>query len=123
MKAAFVGSRDWPTPHSVEHEVRMLALEHGDDLVIVSGGARGVDTMAQEEAEAIGVETLIFKPDWKRYGRSAGFRRNHDIIDNADLVYAFQKDGSRGTQHSIDLARKQGKKVIVKRYTTGKGHH
>lgn len=81
--------------------------------LIVSGGARGVDTIAEQYAKAHGIEALIIRPDYERYGRAAPIRRNDIIVDNADLVLAFWDGSSHGTKYTIDYAKSHGKKVRV----------
>lgn len=113
MKIAVVGSRTWHE-RSVIEEVLDRALErYGAELAIVSGGARGADSIGEDWARRNGVPITVHLPDWSRYGRSAGFRRNELIVRDADCVLAFQMAGSRGTQHSIDLARRSGTPVHV----------
>lgn len=111
MKVAIVGSRDYGNLEAVRAYVRGLPK----DTVIVSGGARGVDSVAEQEARRCGLEVLIFPAEWGKYGKSAGYRRNVDIVTAADQVVAFWDGVSRGTKHSIDLARAQGKLLEIKR--------
>lgn len=105
---AVVGSRGWPFPERVTDVLDQLLRLHGVDLRIVSGGARGVDRMAQEWAFQKNVPCIVHRPDWDLWGRSAGFVRNQYIIDDADECYAFQLNKSRGTQDSINKARQKG---------------
>ncbi len=109
MKIAVVGSRDYPNLE----EVRQFVREQELTTVIVSGGARGVDSVAVEEARKLRMPYEIYPADWNRYGRSAGFRRNQTIVDAADEVIAFWDGKSRGTQHTISLAKAAGKPVRV----------
>ena len=78
----------------------------------VSGGARGVDSFAESIVDST-VKKTIFKPDWDKYGKSAGFIRNKLIIDEADMVLAFWDGSSKGTKHSIDLAIAAGKPLNI----------
>lgn len=87
-----------------------------DPKVIVSGGAQGADKLAEEWARKNNIDTLIFKPDWEKFGRSAGFVRNKDIVENSDILIAFWDGKSKGTANSIDLAKKMGKIVRVVRF-------
>lgn len=106
-RVAIVGSRDWPDRSAVIAAVDGLA----DDDVVVSGGARGVDTTAARAAQRRGLRVIVHPADWKNLGKRAGYVRNADIVNEADRVIAFQYNGSKGTQHTIDLARKAGKPV------------
>jgi hypothetical protein len=107
MRVAIVGSRDFPSEQRVRAYVDAL-FEEGDDPslrpVIVSGGARGVDSWACQAALARGWEVDVHPADWDTYGKSAGYRRNQDIVLSSDLVVAFWDGKSKGTRHSIDLA-------------------
>lgn len=105
MNIAIVGSRDYPAPEKVRSYVGGLSVQPSPPT-IVSGGARGVDSLAEEVAEEYGMETLIFPADWERHGKSAGFIRNREIVKAADLVVAFWNGSSRGTRHTLKLAHK-----------------
>lgn len=81
--------------------------------VIVSGGARGVDTTAKASAKVLGCGYIEFLPDYSTYGKRAPLERNKLIVDAADEVVAFWDGESTCTQHSVTLAKKQGKKVTI----------
>lgn len=115
-KVAIVGSRKFPNRQQVIDYVASLP----QDTVIVSGGAKGVDTWAALAAKECGLDTLIFPAEWDKYGKSAGFRRNADIVNACDRLVAFWDGNSKGTAHSVGLAEKQGKPVeIVKPQAPG----
>lgn len=86
---------------------------------IVSGGARGADFVGAEIARRWGLKLIEHIPDWSGLGKKAGFVRNEAIIRDADVVLAFwgvdPKTGelSKGTQHSIGLAKKMKKTTII----------
>lgn len=109
MKIAIVGSRDYPRLNEVAEYVQALPA----DTIVVSGGANGVDTIAELTALDCGMATEIFYPDWKRHGKSAGYIRNEQIVKAADKVVCFWHNQSRGTAHSIRLARQHGKELEV----------
>ena len=111
VKVAIVGSRDFPYPALVDRVVYLLPR----DIVIVSGGASGVDSWAEATAKHWRKDTLIFKPDWAKHGRVAGFIRNNEIVRNCDIVIAFLHKSSKGTKHTISLAKYLGKPCYVVR--------
>lgn len=81
--------------------------------LIISGRAKGADMLAERYATENQIPTLIFPPDWEKYGRSAGVIRNKDIIKNCDMVIAFWDGQSTGTAHSLQLAKKYKKKSLI----------
>lgn len=80
---------------------------------IVSGGARGVDTIAGEYAREHGIPLLEFLPEYQKYGRAAPLKRDLLIIDNSDIMIAFWDGSSKGTAFSVEQCRKAGLEVIV----------
>lgn len=87
-----------------------------DDTAIVSGCARGADTMGEHWAWEHRFEVLRFPAEWEVHGKRAGFIRNEQMADAATHLIAFHDGVSRGTAHMIDLARKKGLKVVVVRF-------
>ena len=114
MKVAVIGGRDFS---NYELLVKTINDIKGIDL-IVSGGALGADSMGAHYANHNNIPTLIFKPDWRKYGKGAGFIRNKDIINNSDIVVAFWDGKSKGTRNSIDTALKLNKDVRIIKYET-----
>jgi hypothetical protein len=110
MKIAIVGSRTYSDLKAVRDFV--LSLPGGS--TVVTGGAKGVDTVAELAAlERADLDVEIYPAEWKRYGKSAGYRRNFDIVRAADEVVAFWDGTSRGTAHTIRLARAAGIPVRI----------
>lgn len=109
MRLGIVGSRDYPNKSRVIQFVNSLPL----DTVVVSGGARGVDTWAEEAALARGMEVVAILPDWETYGRAAGMIRNKEIVRLSDKVVAFHDGTSKGTANTIKVAQGEGKLQTV----------
>ena len=107
---AVVGSRSYPRPEIVHEFVASLPAE----CVVVSGGAEGVDSFAEEAAKTAGLETLIFPADWDGLGRKAGPIRNAEIVAVADRLVAFWDGHSRGTANTILQAT--GRKLTIELY-------
>lgn len=114
MKLAIIGSRSFEDyGFAAAHIQQFIAQEKEILTHIVSGGAKGADQFGARFAEQNKVELLLFKPDWKRYGKRAGFIRNTDIVAHADCILAFWDGQSKGTKDSIDKATALNKKVVV----------
>jgi len=119
MKIAIVGCRDFSSSKidremrdKVWHFVEQLA-ERAPDTVIISGGARGVDSWGEGAARFYGLKFEGYPADWNLYGKSAGFRRNAQIVAAADVVVAFWDGDSRGTAHTVGLAKDAEKKLKI----------
>lgn len=82
------------------------------DVTIIQGGAYGADFFAKEYAKRNKIPYETYKADWEKYGRSAGYIRNKQMLDEGkpDLVIAFP--GGKGTAMMIDIAKKAGVEVI-----------
>jgi YspA, cpYpsA-related SLOG family len=109
MKVAIVGSREYPNLSKVRAYIQTLP----PNIIIVSGGAKGVDKCAEKVAEFIGLQTEIYPADWHKFGKAAGMKRNQQIVEASDRVVAFWDGDSRGTKNTIDTAKKLGKGVTV----------
>ena len=81
--------------------------------LIISGGAAGVDSLAEIYAAMWGIEVRVYYPDYVRYGRAATHIRNRKIVDDADLVLAFYDGESRGTKSVIKYAHKKNREIRV----------
>jgi YspA, cpYpsA-related SLOG family len=113
MKTAIVGTR---TADNYEALKNIM-----DDLIpkpteIISGGASGADKMAERYAKENKLKMSIIKPDWQTHGKSAGPIRNLEIVAMCERMVAIWDGESRGTKHSIEAARKDGKLVVVHQY-------
>jgi len=109
MKLAVVGSRSF----SDKTMLTNILDQQQNISCIISGGARGVDTLAEQWARSKNVETKIFLPDWLSYGRAAGPIRNRNIIEACDECVAFWDGESPGTRSSIELCNKLGKPIKI----------
>lgn len=76
---------------------------------VISGGAKGVDSIAEYQAKLSGIPFRLFAADWNRLGKSAGYQRNREMVDYCTEALVFWNGESKGTKHSIDLLEKSGK--------------
>jgi len=87
---------------------------------VLSGMAAGVDTLAIRYAKDYGLPLDRFPAQWSTWGRSAGYRRNVQMAENADALIAVWDGNSRGTRHMIQVAKAQGLKLFVALSPTGR---
>lgn len=111
------GSRNWGIPERIIHRLGQLPpgvlVRHGGASAKdpETGEELSADALAETIAGGLGLQTQVFRPDYKRHGRGAPFVRNVLMLETEpkpSLVIAFQRDESAGTQHTIDQARKRG---------------
>lgn len=114
MNIAIIGSRNFTDFELLSSTILNYLFENKLTVTsVVSGGAKGADSLAEKFALENYLKMTVFKPDWKQFGKRAGFIRNTLIIENCDIVFAFWDGKSNGTKDSIDKAEKLGKKVII----------
>lgn len=106
MRVAIVGSRGYVS--TIEMFKSLDALRAKLDIThIITGGARGVDTLAEKYGRERGIEVTIIKPEWDKYGKAAGFVRNEEIMNNSEVAVIFWDGISRGTEHALAYAKAQ----------------
>lgn len=110
MKILVCGGRDYSDFDRLEDELNLICLADGD-FTIISGAARGADSLAIYYAKLYDVLLEVYPADWDKHGRAAGPIRNQQMLDEGkpDLVIAFP--GGRGTQDMINRAEKAGIEV------------
>lgn len=117
-RVAVIGSRDFKDKKRL---FEILDKNFNKIEMIVSGGAHGADELGRAYAQERGLPCLIYYPRWHsldgEFDRGAGFRRNHLIIRNCDIVLAFWDGASKGTANSLEIAKILGKKFQVFPFT------
>lgn len=107
MKLAIIGSRTLT-------KVDISAYMPENVTEIISGGAKGIDTLAEEYADKHKLSKHIIRPEYQKYPRkSAPIIRNKLIVDQCDTLLAFWDKQSKGTLSTIQYANKVGKKVKI----------
>lgn len=113
MKIAIVGSRSINNEELVVNFINECLPDLSIVNLIISGGAKGVDTIAESFAKRNKIKTKIFLPDWNTYGKQAGFIRNSDIISLCDECIVIWDGKSKGAKHDIELCTEMNKKCYV----------
>jgi len=111
IKIAIVGSREFNN-YQLFREM-LLSLLPNETVMIVSGGAKGTDSLAERFANEYSIPFCKFPANWEKYGKSAGVIRNKQITEFSDRVYAFWDNESKGTKNTIELFKSLGKGCII----------
>lgn len=118
MKVIVAGSRSITDPVLVSTAIHKSGLQEHMSCLI-SGGADGVDTLAEAYAKEQAINFLRMPAQWQREGRTAGYQRNLRMGAKADALIAVWDGHSRGTQHMIDIMVNKLKKKTFIYYPDG----
>lgn len=113
MKTIIAGGRDFSNYQFLSESCKLFIPKI---TKVISGTAKGADQLGEKFAKENSIEILYFKPDWNKFGKSAGFIRNEEMAKNADMLIAFWDGKSKGTQHMIKCATKLGLEVHILNY-------
>jgi predicted Rossmann fold nucleotide-binding protein DprA/Smf involved in DNA uptake len=114
MKLIIAGSRDIVRYVEVAPSINKIIAEHNLNITeVISGAARGVDTLGEVWAWRSGIKVDRKPADWDTYGRSAGPRRNKEMGNIADVAIVFILNNSRGSTHMANYMKELGKPVYV----------
>lgn len=114
IKVIIAGGRDFSNEALLTESCNKLLI--GSDFEIVSGTARGADRLGEFYAIDRNFQIKRFQPDWDTYGKRAGYLRNQEMAEYADMLIAFWDGQSKGTKHMIDLATQKGLTVHIVKY-------
>lgn len=114
---AIVGARTCSDFNFVYERLNAFVEHFGMPDRVVSGGARGADSLGEAWAHARHLPVTSYRPQWLRpdgsVNRGAGLVRNSAIVSECTHMVAFPSKSGRGTQDSIKKARLKGKYVEV----------
>lgn len=113
MKLAIIGSRNFTDYELMLEKFGELVQTEGFPTHIVSGGAKGADSLAERLADFYQIPKIIHHADWARLGDRAGPVRNTLIAHSSDMVLAFPMGESAGTKQCISLFKEEGKPIII----------
>lgn len=114
MNIAIVGSQTFPALHLVEQYVNGLPA----GTIVVTGGAKGVDTTAEKAARARGLQVIVHLPDFTGCKKSweftrALYERNQKIVNDCEAMTAFTEKPKGGTWDAVERANRKGISVPV----------
>ena len=84
-----------------------------EKLILICGMARGADLTAYKLFKEVGLPVEMYPADWDQHGKQAGYIRNTQMANVADMLIAFWDGSSPGTKHMITTARKHNLNVLV----------
>lgn len=116
FKVIVAGSRGFNDYKLLKDTLDYLLQNKLPDVLIVSGTARGADTLGEKYAVEKGIDFVEFPANWDEFGKSAGYRRNAEMADYSDACIVFWDGKSRGTKHMIDLAEKKSLQLKIIKY-------
>ncbi len=109
MRLLVCGDRNWYDTEFVYNFIRRLDERH-PIMLLIEGEAPGADTAARLAGERLGIPVMAMPAHWEQYGRSAGPRRNREMLDQLpDLVLAFHDNisASKGTADCLRAAEQR----------------
>ena len=121
MRLIIAGTRSIYGPEGTRLVKEAIEASGWTPTEIISGHARGVDTIGEEIADELGIDLVIFPANWKKYGKAAGYRRNQKMVWYANMfnkergedckdelkgaLIAVWNGSSTGTKNVIELAK------------------
>ena len=118
-RVIIAGSREFSDYEKLKENCDRILQEKLEDedshVIIVSGHARGADTLGEQYAMERCLDLDAHPADWKQYGRAAGMIRNREMANVANALIACPQVGveNKGTQNMVVLARKRQLDVFV----------
>ncbi|GCD11725.1 SLOG family protein [Clostridium tagluense] len=126
------GGRDFNNYELLKSKCDLILKDITDDITVISGRAKGADSLGERYAVEKGYKTEYFPAQWddleatpckikynkydKPYNALAGFNRNRDMVDTSDIAIGFWDGLSHGTKDSIELCKKKGIRLEVVNY-------
>ncbi len=110
-RVLIAGSRDFNNYNLVKEVIDSLQKDIKIGTII-SGTARGADSLGEQYANENNISLERYPANWDLHGKSAGYIRNKQMAEVADVLVAFW-NGSNGTKNMIDLAKAKNIKVII----------
>jgi uncharacterized phage-like protein YoqJ len=113
MKLLIVGSR------TIESFDLSPYIDAETDFII-TGGAKGVDALAEHYADSHRLSKTVIRPKYEKYGKAAPLKRNEEMVDLADRILVVWDGKSKGAQSTIRYAKKKNKDIRIVTYEQNK---
>ena len=106
MKLLIIGSRNIK-----DFDLSLYVPKETD--TIISGGADGIDSLAEQYADRHRLSKYILRPRYDLYRRAAPLKLNEQMVDLADTVLVIWDGRSKGTQYTLKYTQKVNKPLTV----------
>jgi len=116
MKIIIAGSRNFSDYQFLKDKMDNFLKENNiarESLEIVSGTARGADILGERYATDNKIRLTKFPAKWNIYGKSAGFRRNEEMAEYADVSIVFCINNSAGSLHMHRTMKAKNKLSMI----------
>ena len=110
MRTIIAGSRNF---NDIKELIKAIESCNWEITTVLCGKAKGVDTLGEIWANYLNIPIEYYPAEWNKFGKSAGYRRNLQMANNADALIALWNGKSRGTHNMINLAREENLKIHI----------
>lgn len=115
-RVVIAGSRDYDNYEEAKRFIDncIANIRKQNTIAIVSGGCRGADKIGERYAKENSFQVELLLPEWTKYGKSAGPRRNRLMAQISDYIICFWDGKSKGTKSMINYAKMYEKPLRIK---------
>ena len=113
MKTVIAGSRG-----ITDYEYLCKCMKELDfsPTLVISGGAKGVDSLGEWWAQERGILVKVYPANWSKYGCASGHIRNEEMAKVCDAIVVIWDGRSPGSKGMISLGLKYKRIVKVFNY-------
>ena len=107
MQLIIAGGREFKDYITLRSEfIKFVADHKRSDVTVISGMARGADTLGLHLAEEYSLPVITMPANWDLHGKPAGHIRNAEMAKIATHLLVAWDGKSPGTKGMITLAKK-----------------
>lgn len=111
LKLIIAGSRTFSDYEYLCKTLNAILTDYDIECVLC-GMAKGADTLGEKWAKENNITVEYYPANWDEYGKSAGYKRNVMMAEDANALVAFWDGKSIGTKHMLDIAKKNDLNVF-----------
>lgn len=119
IKIIVAGGREFDDYPLLENRIDHIIknIKNTNSITIVSGGARGADSLGEKYAKEHKLNLEKYPAEWDKFKNEAGPIRNQYMSWCSSHLIAFWDEESRGTKSMISMAKNDGLNTRVITYT------